>query len=431
MTEKKTLSFSVNASRDLPQGAKGDQQVKTTDAAADEGPATGAIANLDTSQSEEKSQARTHESARALIDVFEQENVHPVLIFGTKASGKTLFITNMLGYLMQNPQGVQLQRDALNMPNTVIAFEERMKREKRLFDTDVYETAKRNKISAPTQISGNAENDKIPFYVGFKLIKDSSEYRMVFMESMGEWIERDQRDQLYQDFNFETTYLLSNWTRPMTVIFIVPAADDKKAKMETASDAIHNAVTQYTRLRRNRASDNLLLVASKWDLAARPDDKDREFEEAPWTSILKRFEGHGRQLAWASFAALQSGAQEAPARWLAPLCSVQIDDNDYVVEGTPSTKRTKERFKRTIWNWLYGNASAARVISESMQNETIGIRQNEKIGIRKMPKRQEVRKVLFPDVELPSLPTWNLYERIVFYMLELKYTVLKHRTITK
>jgi hypothetical protein len=308
---------------------------------------------------------------------LKEEKIHPILIFGTSRSGKTMMILSLLHYAKQNARAdmrIQLG-DPVFPPNFPYA-DERYRDAEQFYNLLTIEYARGERPPSTQKI--------VPFFIPINIEVRGETHKLAFLEGNGEWYERD--DYSFRQFKQEIAGVLSGFAAPVSVIFVAPTRDERgrsdRSSQNFSHECLAHCVEHYERRRLVRDRDNLLLLLSKWDALHNPGRADGHFSDASVGDVLSEIEPW--HFIWQQF-----GNLNGPNRALTPFSAGWINENGmFVREDTYQS--VFDKFNRTVWNWIFGNITAAN------SKETPPVRGN-----------------LYEDVEIqkPKAPT--LYQSII------------------
>ncbi|HEY1748486.1 MAG TPA: hypothetical protein VGG11_17190 [Xanthobacteraceae bacterium] len=315
-------------------------------------------------------------SIHDFIMYMRDEKIHPVLIFGTHGSGKTLMILSLLFYAKQNPHaGISVRLGESVFPPHFPFAKERYSDAQQYYDSLTIQFAQGERPPATQKL--------VPFFIPIDVEIGGEKFRFALLEGSGEWYEKDEFS--YKEFKQEIGAILNTFPEPISVVFVAPTYDERaqqnKALKNFTHECIANCVEQYERRRLARSRDNLLLLVTKWDALHNPSRTDRHFSDASVSDILKEIEPWN--FIWTKYLRLNG-----PKRALMPYSACWINKDGFIIRDA-RYQSIFDKFNRTLWNWLIGNASEAA----SQQNP---------------PARME----LYSDVKLSKTRDLNLYYKL-------------------
>jgi hypothetical protein len=287
--------------------------------------------------------------AHEFVARFQEEKIHPVLIFGTSLSGKTLMILSLLQYAKHNARADMTIRlgDPVFPPKFLWAVD-RYGDAEQFYNNLTAEFARGDRPPSTQKVA--------PFFIPINIEVAGKTYKLAFLEGMGEWYERDETG--YKQFKQEIVLLLSGLAAPMSVIFVAPtrneATRNDRIFWSSPHDCLANCVEQYDKHRLVRDRDNLLLLLSKWDALRDPGRIDSHFSDASIAEVLSDIRDWPN--IWQQFANLKG-----PNRALTPYSASWINPGGQIVRDI-RYQPIFDKFNRTLWNWLFGNVTAVRGI---------------------------------------------------------------------
>lgn len=291
----------------------------------------------------------------ALINRLQEKGIHPVLLFGTGHSGKTCMLLSLLAYACSNADANVSVRLGENVfPQSFPGSAER-------HDQAIYFY---NRM-LPDFMAGTAPQDTtanfhifIPLDVTFNRgDRPPVTVKLAFLEGMGEWFERTEDGGRFKTLRPEVRALLERFPAPLSAVFLGPSiitAQGEPAYLE-AHHSINNCLQEY--LRRldctDGTNDALLMLATHWDRKFPPGASAEHF--ASPSSDLMRGVFERWPLSWSQFANMRIPGSKSAMPYSAGLI---VDNSRIINTPSPAQKAVLDRFNRTIWNWLYNNATS-------------------------------------------------------------------------
>jgi len=280
-----------------------------------------------------------------LIRHLTQHDIHPVLVFGTTASGKTTALHSLLNYAERDEHahiefGLAADAFPTDYPNAKIRQEDA----KAFLNASV-------KAFAAEQLPP-ATQKAYPFFVplGVTFRKpDAPELKanLAFLEGNGEWYEKQPSGTGYKPLPDEVEAIISLFTRPVSAIFVAPCDFRGDKDLHAYSqECLTNVMEQYRTKRVNKSRDRLLFLVTKWDATHSPDDPAAHFSDATPVRILETV---GAWSSWVKFRSLSGFGQKN----IMPYAAGWIRNNTIVEQGRYS--EIFNQFNRTVWDWIYGN----------------------------------------------------------------------------
>jgi hypothetical protein len=304
------------------------------------------------------------ELARAFNDASHEDAqlgiFHPVLLFGTSQSGKSLALASLLSYPLQNEN-----KKNTKIAHTLIDFDYPHSHPAR---QDVKDWARefyyKDVANFQKDPSAKAQPTRrtYPFFVPIKAVFGSDDdkreiARFAFLESVGEWLHQGPDGYTFDELKPDIVEILKNYSHPISVIFVVPATHDNLLNEKAVKDShqcIAYYMNRYVELRKRHYGDNLLLLVSRWDAKYHPDAAGTSgevdnFARGTSSAVIDALGSY--PWAWTTFRNLPSVSRGSLA--LMQYAPTWIINGARTDEG--DLKPVFYRFNRTIWNWLYGN----------------------------------------------------------------------------
>jgi hypothetical protein len=327
---------------------------------------------------------------------LDQENIHPVLIFGTSESGKSTMLLSLLSYgkkcgeitarLGNNPILPPAHPDSVKYHSEATAF----------FADEV------TKFRGGDLTHLTQRTDPLFIPVDIQPKKEARTLRFAFLEGDGEWYTKQPvtdrtRYQVVPDLKTPISQILNSYSRGISVICVAPCLETNPSKsIQLSRDSLVALIPEIEGKRANVSlADNWLLTLSMWDGLYSPGDPIGHFYGASSSIALAALADSGINGAsgtgssiWAAFTRL--AGHSGNGRALMPYSAAWI--NNKTIMNNANHAPTFDRFNRTLWNWLYGNACQA--LSTSPENN---------LG---------TRKILFNDVVIPDPAPMKWHERL-------------------
>lgn len=307
-----------------------------------------------------------------LANALQSQGYHPVLIFGTRASGKSSLLASLLHYLQSDPESpaIAIPGDPLLPLDTAYGKEVH---ESALYFFNTVVDNFFNGEAAPRT------SDQAPYYIPVVLRPNNGqpEVKIAFLESRGEWyhINRQSRA-LYPELRGEVDDVYRKFTGALSILLVAPLVigdvyqDEGEsefvlAEQRDTDSSLFGALQSYQLARGMRDLDQYLFVLTKWDAYTKGLNSD-EFSSPPKGLVDQLIESRYPR-AWQMFRAMQQIAIPKAMQY----CSGIMSGN--VHAPTPHHLRHKlSPFPKTLWNWLYANATNGRDLSESLPTQQNG-----------------------------------------------------------
>ncbi len=289
---------------------------------------------------------------------LQSAKIHPILIFGTTYSGKTLMILSLLHYARHSADAnMRIRLGAPVFPPSFPYADERFSDAEQFYNMLTIEFARGEHPPQTFKI--------VPFFIPIDIEVAGKTYKLAFLEGNGEWYER--KNDLFQQFKQEIVGILNGFSAPISVIFVAPTHDDRpegdRHTQNFSYECLAHWVEQYDRHRLVRDRDNLMLLLTKWDSLHSPGRAGSRFSDASAKDVLAEIEPW--RFIWQHFANLNG-----PQRAVTPYSAAWINDNKLFVRDD-RMQGVFDRFNRTIWNWLFGNLTAAASDAATGGRETL------------------------------------------------------------
>lgn len=286
---------------------------------------------------------------------LEEDERHPVVVFGSSKSGKSTLIMSMINALEKSGRkgdvGVGVSFGSSFYAKRDINGEAQM-RAARYF----YEAASTNFILGREAL--NTTQDELPFFIPLDLrIRGSGlkPVKLAILDGRGEWYEPTRSGpEPFQDIKEYIVEVMKNYTRGISVICVAPFSlgPSDEDNVRNSDAGLWAALNKYQELRSDSDDDALLFLLSKWDQVATP-GRDDEFTHLTGEDVVTVAERRYSR-AWDAFRNLRVGEDDWEKR-----CFMQYSACRFV-EGRPSISPDLEkdflRYPRTVLNWIYGNA---------------------------------------------------------------------------
>lgn len=317
--------------------------------------------------------AKTQNSG-SLADHLARTRRHPVILFGVGASGKTTLLMSLVQALnrssdvniyLGNPILPKEDPEALEMHEQAITFFQR--------DAQAFALGE---LVPPTRF------DK-PYFIPVDVERksDGRVVKLALLEGKGEWYApiRGGKGSMFQKFKEDIAEILGLYGESLTILWVAPYSIGGGQDEDTADSdlGLMGALDEYRRHRKSIAQDFHLFLLNKWDCHAEPLADKANFSVVTAEMVEEIIEERYARV-WPNYEGL--ALKTTGRRFFMQYASGHIV-GDRVSIPPKRHRAAFDRYPRTVWNWLYGNATQTDI---SMDGE-----------------RQ--RETLFPDV-LPLPP---------------------------
>lgn len=292
-----------------------------------------------------------------LATIFKNNNVHPVLIFGSAGSGKTSMLASLFRYMqLTQAEATQALHDEL-FPSDDPRWQKHAVLARQLYYGKVLEFIE---LKAP-----QATLDATPFFIPVKVTRTTGEEAtFAFLEGRGEWyMPAKNSDSPFRPFQSLLRGLLQNYNEKATAIYVAPCTTgvmSRDGRLEPAnapkmvdSDlGLLGALKEYVNLRRATFHrDRHVFLMTKWDLYC-GGISEPEFVHPPprlLSSVLQeRF-----RFSWAHFCNLNFHGSSRN-KMFSTYCSAVID-NMKVLSPAHADSAVVDFYPRKLWDLLYEN----------------------------------------------------------------------------
>ncbi|PWF55731.1 hypothetical protein C7C56_000330 [Massilia glaciei] len=297
-------------------------------------------------------------SSRDLPKRLLDAGYHPVLLFGTSTSGKSCILSSLMSYLRTTPHASISFGDGVIKTDSEYGRRQLM-RAQFLFNRSVLEF-----------IAGKA-NDATqdePFYVPVVVTPANGlpQVKFAFLESMGELYKpAPKTHEYFKAPPSEVSDVMQQFHQAISVIYVAPFAinqgyvydnntpDDGAARRE-ADLGLVGTIKAYEKMRTAKGKDHHLYLLSKWDLYTHEKCADTEFY-APTPGSIHKLLGERFNQSWSAYQAMPLGVASDRRNYM-QYCSGLIGGKN-ILGVDDEIKKIIDRYPRTLWNWLYQNAT--------------------------------------------------------------------------
>jgi hypothetical protein len=319
----------------------------------------------DTEDSSSTASIETHEYKQnlkpvtergSLSDELHRKGYHPVMLFGTRAAGKSSLLASLFYYLESDPESPAIAVRGEWIIPTETSYGKSVADAASRFLNHVLNNF-HDGIAAP------ATHDEFPFYIPVILRPNNGqpEVKLAFLESKGEWyqIKKDSKD-LYPELRDEVADVYRNFPNGLSILLIAPYVIGDAYSGEASSEWANNelrdsdtslfgALQAYQVARQGREFDKFLFVLTKWD-AHIPSIVDKEFINPP-RGMVSYLISQRFPKSWTLFQTMQTVEAQSMQY------SAGIMSGDARVEIPQHLKPIMNRFPRMLWGWLYSNST--------------------------------------------------------------------------
>lgn len=291
-----------------------------------------------------------------LASIFKDNSIHPVLIFGSKGSGKTSLLVSLFKYMRDNEfadASIELADDIF--PQEDLRWKSNVEWAQDLFFKNVFGFIDNNAPPATLQSE--------PFFIPVRIVtKTGNEKIIAFLEGKGEWYqsEEDLSKKPYKKFKGLLQALLLNFNDPLTVIYIAPFVTGSE---KSSIDASHikssdigllGAINEYLVYRKvHQQKDNHLLLVTKWDVFCESIASD-SFTDPTDDEVNDIFRDKYK-LTWNKYLNLNlSNDQQNKS---VSTYSAGFMDGNIIASPAKDDIELISAYPRKLWDWIYENAT--------------------------------------------------------------------------
>ena len=297
---------------------------------------------------------------------------HPVMIFGTRASGKSSLLASLFHYLQSDPHSpaIALLGEWI-VPIDTNYGQSVAEAAKHFFD-HVVQSFYDGEAAPSTR-------DEYPYYIPIKLRPNNGqeEIRLAILESRGEWyhINKSSKD-LFPELREEVADVYRNYPNGISVLLIAPYligeaySDDQPSElavreMRESDTALLGALQAYQMERQHREFDNYLFILTKWDAHTRS-IVDKDFVDPP-RGLVAHLINERFPKSWTLFQTMQTDMA------MSMQYSAGVMSGDARVDIPAHLQPIMQKFPKTLWGWLYSNATNGKELF--IKNSRTGARQ--------------------------------------------------------
>ena len=306
-----------------------------------------------------------------------RKNYHPVMIFGTRASGKSSLLASLFYYLQTD----------LGSPAIPVLGEWIVP-----IDTPYGQSVAEAASQFFTHVLSNfhdgeaapSTRNEYPFYIPIILRPNNGqpEIRLAFLESRGEWyhIDKNSKD-LFPQLREEVADVYQNFTKGISILLIAPyvigdaypqdelSEDWKKNEMRISDSSLFGALQSYQTHRQNRELDKYLFILTKWDAHTRS-LIDRDFSNPPH-GMVSYFISERYPRSWTLFQTMQSGAAQSMQY------SAGVMSGNARADTPMHLLPIMNQFPKMLWSWLYSNATNGQDLFLNSRSKKHGPEKNQ------------------------------------------------------
>jgi hypothetical protein len=303
-----------------------------------------------------KASFKSGQDKLSLAEKLLTNGYHPVMLFGTRASGKSSLLASLLHYLESDSESPAIWVQGEWIVSTDTTYGQNAADATKNFLTHVLNNFHDGQ-AAPRTI------DEFPFYIPIILRPNNGqpEVKFAFLESRGEFysIDKNSKD-LFKELRDEVSDVYKNFPKPISVLIIgpyvmgdayahEPPSELALKEMKDSDTALLGALKAYQRTRNYREFDKHLFLLTKWDAHTRS-ISDNEFSNPP-RGLVSNLISIKYPKTWTFFQTMQT--EEANSMQY----SAGIMSGTSRVNVPSEFKSVMSKYPIKLWNWLYSNAN--------------------------------------------------------------------------
>jgi hypothetical protein len=306
-----------------------------------------------------KASYKSGQDKLSLAEKLLTNGYHPVMLFGTRASGKSSLLASLLHYLESDTESPAIWVQGEWIVPTDTSYGKNVADATTNFLTHVLNNFHDGQAAPSTR-------DEFPFYIPIILRPNNGlpEVKFAFLESRGEFysIDKNSKD-LFKDLRDEVSDVYKNFPKPISVLIIgpyvmgdayahEPPSELAVIEMKESDTALYGALKSYQKTRSFREFDKYLFLLTKWDAHTRS-VTDSEFINPP-RGLVSDLISKKYPKTWTLFQTMQS--EDADSMQY----SAGIMSGSTRVDVPSKFKSVMSKYPVKLWNWLYSNANDGR-----------------------------------------------------------------------
>jgi hypothetical protein len=292
------------------------------------------------------------ELAKELVE----KGYHPILIFGTRASGKTSLLASLFHLQQSDPTfpAILVQGDWIVPIDTT-------------YGATVSEAASRFLGHVVNNFydgeAAPSTRDEYPFYIPVILRPNNGqpEVRLAFLESRGEWYHINKNSQdLFPQLREEISDVYQNFPNGISILLVAPyvigdaytegsPSEISVKEMRESDTGLFSALQSYQMSRQHRDLDRYLFILTKWDAHTRS-IVDKDFINPP-RGMVSYLISERFPKSWTLFQNMQSGEAQSMQY------SSGLMSGNARAEVPEHLRPNMYKFPQMLWRWLYANAT--------------------------------------------------------------------------
>lgn len=318
--------------------------------------AEGAAPTVTFDAPEFKQESKPVKGHGSLAEELHRKGYHPVMLFGTRAAGKSSLLASLFYYLQSDPESPAIAVRGEWILPTETSYGKSVADAASRFLNHVLNDFHDGVAAPMTQ-------EEHPFYIPVILRPNNGqpEIKLAFLESRGEWyqIKKNSKD-LYPDLREEVSDVYRKFPNGISVLLIAPyvigeayseqaTSEWAQSEMRDSDTALFGALQAYQMARQHRELDKHLFVLTKWDAHTRS-IVDKDFISPP-RGMVSHLISERFPKSWTLFRNMQSTEAQSMQY------SAGVMSGNARVEIPQHLKPVMNRFPQMLWRWLYANST--------------------------------------------------------------------------
>lgn len=298
-------------------------------------------------------------SGRRMADRLREKGFHPVIVLGTTASGKSTLLSSLIGYLKTEPSASISIGEWIVPPDS--PYGEYHLKEYQLFFHHSVQNFLNGIGHAKTMLN-------YPVFIPVVVRPGNGlpDVKFAFLESPGEWyLPKPETAAFFQPLKQEILDVLFHFPGRLSVLHVAPfttvdgygnnLTDFDNSQGRSDSDlGLLGAIKSYENVRATPHKDSHLFLFTKWDLYAKPHAAGEKFSQ-PDPEELSALLYERFNQSWTAFQSMAIGDTKGRRSYM-QYCAGLISGNE-VRRMEDEIRPILQRYPRTVWNWLYTNAT--------------------------------------------------------------------------
>jgi hypothetical protein len=309
----------------------------------------------------------------SLSEQLLENEYHPVLIYGTRASGKTTLLTSLFAYMnfdLSAPGTCKLGKEIIPQNSD---YGRRVLSEAR----DIFENDVPNFYRGITAKSTRLET---PIFIPLEFIPRSTgaPVKIAFMESQGEFYHVDSENRKGEiQLKKEVLDIYKYYPEGLSIILVAPyslssryedveTSDIEKRELESSDQSLYASLLKYNEMRaeKYKSKDRFIFILTKWDEFTQGPNNENFLdptEELVVEQIAQKFD-----MSWPYFQSLPKSIPKNSMHY----CAGIISGSDKL--PTPAQyKRAMSKFPSSLWRWIYDNATTSLTPPEPDRGQSL------------------------------------------------------------